>query len=89
MAKLKEQISAMGECVAEVDNILDDIGIGEKGTAEALEVRAATRAFIIQRFKMHLDCYGVDEPCLVRELEGSACDFILGYEACLEKHCHS
>ena len=86
MAIVKEQLSALGECEGEVDAMLDDMGVGEEGTEEALEMRTAVKAFIIKDFKIHVELNGIDEPYPVSELEDKAEAFWEGYEACLEKH---
>lgn len=85
MATVEEHISTMEECESKVDGMLDEM-LEEGGTAEELEMRAATRAYVIKNFKGHAEVSSFGELYLVSELVAKIWAFVEGYEACLEKH---
>ena len=84
METVAEHISTLEECESKIDGMLDDM-LGED-TAEELEMKVATRAYVIKNFKGHADVAAFGELYLVDTLVERIWAFTEGYESCLEKH---
>ena len=67
-----------------VDTMLDDMGVGEEGTKESLEIRAATKEYCITGIKGRFDIFDSEEDhYTLGDLQSLAWAFVKGYEICL------